>query len=30
VLVAQVVIENPWMRVLDNLPDTLTRKRYGT
>ncbi len=29
-LAVQVVIENPWMRVLDKLPDTLMRKRYGT
>lgn len=25
-----VVIENPWVRVLENLPETLARKRYGT
>ena len=29
-LLLQVVIENPWVRVLDKLPDTLARKRYGT
>jgi hypothetical protein len=26
----QVVLENPWLRVLNKLPDTLARKRYGT
>ena len=25
-----VVIENPWVRVLENLPSTLSRKRFGT
>ena len=25
-----VVIENPWVRILENLPATLSRKRYGT
>jgi len=29
-LLLQVVIENPWVRVLDKLPDTLARKRYAT
>jgi len=24
-----VVVENPWVRILENLPDTLARKRYG-
>lgn len=26
----QVVIENPWVKILQNLPATLQRKRYGT
>jgi WD40 repeat protein len=25
-----VVLENPWVQVLDGLPDTLARERYGT
>ena len=25
-----LVIENPWVRILENLPATLSRKRYGT
>jgi U3 small nucleolar RNA-associated protein 4 len=25
-----VVIENPWVRILEQLPDTLQKKRYGT
>lgn len=27
---AQVVVENPWVRVLESLPDALERKKYGT
>jgi len=26
----QVLVENPWARVLEQLPDTLQRKRYAT
>ena len=25
-----VVVENPWVRILENLPATLSRKRFGT
>jgi len=25
-----VVVENPWVRILESLPDTLARKRYAT
>jgi WD40 repeat protein len=26
---SQVVVENPWVKILESLPDTLARKRYG-
>ena len=29
-VIVQVAIENPWVRILENMPDTLARKRYAT
>lgn len=29
-VVSQVLIENPWARIAESLPDTVSRKRYGT
>jgi hypothetical protein len=29
-LAPQSILENPWIRILEQLPETLERKRYGT